>query len=81
MTQTVKIETHSGDLGGSGVEIEYKGYVAKILFSPETDSFRGEVLGGEDLIAFHLSDPKEALVVMQQVIESYLQQMAFNEGV
>ncbi len=61
------------------MDIEYKGFIAKVSFSPDTDSFAGEVLNSTELLAFQVSNPAEASQALQMTVDSYLQQIALVE--
>lgn len=54
------------------MEIEYKGFVAKIFFSPEVGAFCGEILNLEDVITFQVAFLEDAMQIMQEAIEHYL---------
>lgn len=55
----------------SKLEIQYRGLMAKILFSHEAASFYGEVLNSDILIAFHASSVLEAVEAMQTAVDQY----------
>lgn len=61
------------------MEIQYKGFSAKLIFSPETDTFNAEVLNLADVLAFQVSNPVDAFSAMQETIECYLNQVAVKE--
>lgn len=54
------------------MEITYKGFVAKITFSPAANSFSGEVLNSKHLITFQLFDLSHAKKFVQDAIDRYL---------
>ena len=54
------------------MEIEYKGFVAKISFSADTDSFFGEVENSSDVMVFHINNPGHALEALQETVDHYL---------
>ncbi len=53
--------------------IEYKGYVAKIEFDDEDQIFVGEVIGIDDIIAFHTEKAKELIPVFHDMVDGYLE--------
>jgi len=55
------------------VELQYKGFIARIFFSPDVGTFCGEVLNSIDLISFQVENLQEAIQVMQQAIDNYLE--------
>jgi predicted HicB family RNase H-like nuclease len=61
------------------LEIQYKGFSAKLIFSPETDTFNAEVLNVDDVLAFQVSHPVDAFSAMRETIECYLNQMVAKE--
>jgi predicted HicB family RNase H-like nuclease len=61
------------------VEIQYKGYIGKILFSADTTSFYGEVINSENLIAFQAPNPQSAIQAMQEAVDHYLTYMSPTE--
>ena len=63
------------------MEIQYKGFSAKLIFSPETDTFNAEVLNVDDILAFQVSNPVDAFAAMQETIECYLNQVVVKEFV
>lgn len=54
------------------MEINYKGYVAKVFFSAEVDSFYGEVTNANDVIVFQAETMQSAIQAMQTAVENYL---------
>ena len=52
---------------------EYKGYTAKIEFDDEDQIFVGEVIGIDDIIAFHSENEKEIIPVFHDMIDNYLE--------
>lgn len=63
------------------LEITYKGFVAKITFSPTANAFSGEVLNSQHLITFQLFDLSHAKDFMQDAIERYLSCFSGSEAV
>jgi len=61
------------------LEIQYKGFNAKLIFSPETDTFSGEVLNTSELLAFQVSNPTDALSALQDTVDCYLKALAIKE--
>ena len=53
--------------------IEYRGYVAKIEFDDEDQIFVGEVIGIDDIIAFHSENAKEIIPVFHDMVDGYLE--------
>ena len=53
--------------------IEYKGYVAKIEFDDEDQIFVGEVIGIDDIIAFHSENAKEIIPIFHDMVDGYLE--------
>lgn len=53
--------------------IEYKGYVAKIEFDDEDQIFVGEIIGIDDIIAFHSENAKEIIPVFHDMVDGYLE--------
>jgi len=53
--------------------IEYKGYVAKVEFDDEDQIFVGEVIGIDDIIAFHSENEKEIIPVFHNMVDDYLE--------
>ena len=51
--------------------IEYKGYLADIVFEPEIDAFHGTVININDVITFYGSSEAELREEMQKSIEAY----------
>jgi predicted HicB family RNase H-like nuclease len=68
-----------GNLRSIQLEIQYKGFNAKVIFSPETDTFNGEVLNTNDLLAFQVSSPEDALSAMQDTVDCYLKTLVVQE--
>lgn len=62
------------------MELQYKGFIARIFFSPEVGAFCGEVINAKDLISFQVEDIQEAIQVMQQAIDNYLEYLFSAEG-
>ena len=58
------------------MELQYKGFIAKIFFVPKVDAFCGEVLNSKDLISFQVDDLQDANYAMQQAIDHYLEHFA-----
>ena len=56
--------------------MEYKGYHAKIEFSPEDDTFVGRVLGINDVLAFDGESKQELKEMFQECIDEYLAECA-----
>ena len=61
------------------VELQYKGFIARLCFSPEAGTFYGEVINARDLISFQVEDLQEAKQVMRQAIDNYLKYLAAEE--
>lgn len=61
------------------MELKYKGFIAKICFSPEVGSFYGEILNSDDLITFQAASLDEAKAMVGESIEHYLAYMALLE--
>jgi len=53
--------------------IEYKGYIARIEFDKEDQIFVGEVIGIDDIIAFHSENEKEIIPVFHNMVDDYLE--------
>jgi len=53
--------------------IEYKGYVAKVEFDDEDQIFVGEVIGIDDIIAFHSENEEEIIHVFHNVVDDHLE--------
>lgn len=51
--------------------IEYKGYLADVVFDPEIDAFHGTVININDVITFYGSSEAELRQEMQKSIEAY----------
>ena len=51
--------------------IEYKGYLADVVFDPEIDAFHGTVININDVITFYGSSEAELREEMQKSIEEY----------
>ena len=51
---------------------KYKGFVAKIFFSPDVGIFCGEILNAKDLIVFQAASPLAIIEIMHAVIDEYL---------
>ena len=62
------------------MEIQYKGFSAKLIFSSETDTFNAEVLNSDEVLAFQVSDPIDAFSAMQETIECYLSRLTVKES-
>ncbi len=62
------------------MELQYKGFIAKIFFSPEVGVFCGEVLNSDDVISFQVGDLQDAIYAMQQAIDHYLGHLALALG-
>ena len=54
------------------MEIHYKGYCAKTLFTAEADIFYGEVINCEDLIVFQAKTLQTLEKAMQEAVNQYL---------
>ncbi len=54
------------------MEVTYKGFVARICFSAETDSFFGEVENSIDVMVFHINNPGHAMEALQETVDRYL---------
>jgi len=53
--------------------MEYKGYRAAIHYSDEDGFLIGEVLGTDDMLAFHGSSVQELESMFHQSIDNYLE--------
>ena len=51
--------------------IEYKGYLADVVFDPEIDAFHGTVININDVVTFYGSSVAELREEMQKSIEAY----------
>lgn len=51
--------------------IEYKGYIADVVFDPEIDAFHGTVINLNDVITFYGSSVAELREEMKKSIEEY----------
>ena len=51
--------------------IEYKGYLADVVFDPEIDAFHGTVININDVVTFYGSSEAELRGEMQKSIEAY----------
>ena len=51
--------------------IEYKGYLADVVFDPEIDAFHGTVTNINDVITFYGSSEAELREEMEKSIEEY----------
>ena len=51
--------------------IEYKGYLADVVFDPEIDAFHGTVININDVVTFYVSSEAELREEMQKSIEAY----------
>lgn len=58
------------------MEINYKGYIGKVFFSPDAGAFYGEVLNSEDLIVFQAANPQTIVEAMQMAVDQYLAYLA-----
>ena len=54
------------------MKTKYKGYMAKIFFSPDVGIFCGEILNSKDLIVFQAAGPLEIIELMHEAIDDYL---------
>jgi predicted HicB family RNase H-like nuclease len=61
------------------LEINYKGFIGKVLFSADVDAFYGEVLNSHDLIVFQASHPHSIQEAMQNAVDCYLTYLADKE--
>jgi len=52
--------------------MEYKGYVAKVEFDDEADSFHGEIINLRDVITFQGQTVDELRQAFQESVEDYL---------
>ena len=53
--------------------IDYKGYIARIQFDKEAQVFVGEVVGIDDIIAFHSQNEEEIIHVFHNVVDNHLE--------
>ncbi|MGC2061791.1 MAG: type II toxin-antitoxin system HicB family antitoxin [Thermodesulfovibrionales bacterium] len=53
--------------------ISYKGYTARVQYSPDDDVFVGRILGIEDSISFHGTTVKELHADLKAAIDHYLE--------
>ncbi len=53
--------------------IDYKGYIARIQFDKEDQIFVGEVIGIDDIIAFHSENEEEIIHVFHNVVDDHLE--------
>lgn len=53
--------------------MSYKGYTARVQYSPDDDVFVGRILGVEDSISFHGNTVKELHAAFRAAIEHYLE--------
>jgi len=53
--------------------MRYKGYTARVQYSPDDDVFVGRILGIEDSISFHGTTVKELHADLKAAIEHYLE--------
>jgi predicted HicB family RNase H-like nuclease len=63
---------------GEVVKTRYKGFVAKIFFSPDAGIFCGEILNSKDLIVFQAAGPLEIIELMHEAIDDYLANQKFK---
>lgn len=57
---------------GQKMEIQYKGFVGKILYSAEADVFYGEILNFTPLLVFQASSLQGCQEAMYFAVEDYL---------
>ncbi len=56
------------------MDIEYKGYLAKVFFSGDVGLFYGEILNTRDLLCFQAASLQEAINGLQQTVDRYLEE-------
>lgn len=54
------------------LDIQYKGFKAKILFASDADVFYGTILSYQDIIAFQAKTLQTAEMAMQEAVRQYL---------
>ncbi len=54
------------------MEIKYRGYCAKILYSADVDIFYGEISNSEELIVFLGSTLENCIEAIHSLIDSHL---------
>lgn len=58
------------------MELHYKGFHAKIMFSSDSDFFHGEVLNCSDLIVFQAKTPAEAELALFDAVDRYINSLS-----
>lgn len=52
--------------------MNYKGYIARVEYSPEDDCFVGHLMGINDIIGFHADSVSQLHVAFEEAVDDYL---------